>query len=66
MFFPDPEEDGSWEEMYWWDVIHGLYSEWEADKQRGDSKTGAGPRKRGKAGRKKPKKQSERKPPSSG
>lgn len=58
----DPNSAGSHLEMYWWDVIHGMYSEWEADKHRGGGdKKGDGPVKRSKGGaRKKPVKQSQR------
>lgn len=53
----DPNADGSYIEMYWWDVIHGMYSQWESDKSKGSSKGG----KRSKGGaRQKPKLQSER------
>lgn len=53
----DPNADGSYIEMYWWDVIHGMYSQWESDKSKGSGKGG----KRSKGGaREKPKLQSER------
>lgn len=60
-FMVDPNSPGSHTEMYWWDVIHGMYSQWEADKHKNGGKQGDGPKKRTKGGaRKKPVKQSER------
>ena len=59
-YMPDIDAPGSYLEMYWWDVINSMKSEWEAAKHedaKGDqSTTGSkGPRKRRKnAPRKKP------------
>jgi hypothetical protein len=33
---PDPEEPGSWIDLYWWRVIIGMVNEWEADKYKRD------------------------------
>ena len=33
---PDPEEPGSWIELYWWRVITKMYNEWQAEKYKRD------------------------------
>lgn len=35
-YLPDENEPGSWEQMYWWRIIDGIYAEWEAEKHRPD------------------------------
>lgn len=58
-YMPDSSAPGSYLEMYWWDVIHGMKVEWEAAKhEKEDPKSTSGqkgPKRRSKnAPRKKP------------
>lgn len=41
---PDPNEPGSWRDMYWWRVITRMHNEWERKKHESDEDgKGSGP-----------------------